>query len=120
MANSKPQPKRAKHGHELVQRSRAAVLNAFDAVENRGKVLSEILADEFEKNPIKFMELASKLMPKEIHGDFNHSHSEIESLSNDELKSRIAEAQRLIDSINGDIEPAIDGDGEETSKGIVH
>ena len=61
MSNSDPIPKAAQHGPELVQRTRKAVLNAFDAIEKRGKVISEILADTFEENPIKFMELASKL-----------------------------------------------------------
>lgn len=86
MADYNATGKKAGHGPELVQRTRKAVLNAFDALENRGKVLSDLLADELEKNPIKFMELASKLMPKEITGDFNHNYS-AKRLSDDELAS---------------------------------
>ena len=74
MANRNPQPKRAKHGEELVQRTRKAVLNAFEALDQRGRKISEILADEAEKNPIKFMELASKLIPKEFTGNVKHDH----------------------------------------------
>lgn len=84
MANSNPQPKRAKKGAELVQRCRAAVLNAFDAVERDGKLISEVLAEEFKKNPIKFMELASKFAPKEISGEFTHTHT-AETMTDDEL-----------------------------------
>ena len=87
MANPKPQPKRAKRGEELVQRTRAAVLNAFDAVERKGKVISEILAEEFEKNPLKFMELASKLMPKEIKAEITDKRPE--DMSNDEITERL-------------------------------
>ena len=76
--------KGVKHGENLIQRTRAAILNAFDAVENRGKKISEILADEFIKNPIKFMELAAKAMPKEISGEINHVHT-AQSLTDDQL-----------------------------------
>lgn len=74
MANSEATGKKAGHGPELIQRTRKAVLSTFDAIDKRGKVISEILADEFEKNPIKFMELASKLMPREIQGKMEHEH----------------------------------------------
>ncbi len=103
MANPKPIPKKAKHGEELVQRTRAAVLNTFGAIEKRGKVISEILADEFEKNPIKFMELASKLLPKEIHGDINHNHTGLDALTDDDLNERIAEYRTIIEAMRGGI-----------------
>ena len=76
--------KGAKHGENLVQRVRAGILNALDCVEQRGKKISEILAEEFEKNPIKFMELAIKAMPKEISGEINHVHT-AKSLTDDDL-----------------------------------
>ena len=84
MANFNAKGKRAAKGPEMVQRCRAAVLNAFDAVESRGKVLSEILADEFEKNPIKFLDAASKWAPKEIQAEVNHITS-ASDLTDDEL-----------------------------------
>lgn len=84
MANHNATGKKAKHGAELAQRTRAAVLNAFDALEENGKKISDILADEFEKNPIKFMELASKLIPKEMSGEFNHIHT-AKGLTDDQL-----------------------------------
>lgn len=66
--------KTAKHGIELAQRSRAAVLNALGVVEKRGTLISELLANEFEANPIRFMELAAKLMPKDHTGEIDHNH----------------------------------------------
>lgn len=84
MANYQATGKKAKHGAELVQRARAAILNALDVLEVRGKKVSEMLADEFENNPIKFMELASKWAPKEISGEFNHVHT-AKSLTDDQL-----------------------------------
>jgi hypothetical protein len=76
--------KGVKHGENLVQRVRAGILNALDCVERDGKLISEILADEFKNNPIKFMELAIKAMPKEISGEINHVHT-AQSLTDDEL-----------------------------------
>ena len=76
--------KTAYRGIEMAQRSRAAVLNALDVVESRGRLISEILADEFESNPLKFMELAAKLTPKEISGEINHVHT-AQSLTDDAL-----------------------------------
>ncbi len=102
MANHVATGKKAKHGENIVQRTRAAVLNAFDAIENRGKKISDILADEFEKNPIKFMELASKLMPKEITGNINHSHSEIESLTINEINTMLNELKDAARTMRGD------------------
>ena len=69
MANPNPQPKRAKKGPELAQRVRTSLLNALDVMDKRGKPISELLADELEENPIRFMELASKYCPKEVEAD---------------------------------------------------
>lgn len=66
MANRKATGKKAKHAGELVQRIRAGILGAMDAVEQRGRKISDILADEFEANPLKFMDMASKHIPKEL------------------------------------------------------
>lgn len=69
MANHKATGKKTKKGPELAQRCRTAILNAFDAVERDGKLISEVLAQEFQANPIKFMELASKYIPKQIEAE---------------------------------------------------
>lgn len=61
--------RKGKRGAELVGRIRGSILNALDAVENRGKVLSQILADKFEQDPIRFMELAAKYCPKDLNVD---------------------------------------------------
>ena len=72
MAN--PTGKNGKKGAELVQRVRGAVLNAFDCVEKgtpsrKPMVLSEILADAFLENPLKFLDTASKFTPKDINAE---------------------------------------------------
>lgn len=67
MANYKATGKKSYKGPELVQRVRAALLNALDVLDQRGKKISDILADEFEQNPLKFMDLASKYCPKDVH-----------------------------------------------------
>ena len=64
MANRNPVPKQAKHGKELVQRARAVILNAFGALEKRGVVLSEVMADAFMADPLKYMDTAAKYLPK--------------------------------------------------------
>ena len=69
MANFAPGGKKAKGAAQLTSRWRSAVLNCFDCVEREGKLISEILAEEFKKNPIKFMELASKGIIKESTSD---------------------------------------------------
>lgn len=76
--------KGVKHGENLVQRTRAAILNTFDAVESKGRKLSAILAEEFERNPLKFMEVAIKAMPKEVTGEVNHNHRAAD-LTDDQL-----------------------------------
>ena len=60
------QGKQPKHGKELAQRARAGILNAFDAVERRGVKISDALADAFLADPLKFMDTASKYIPKNI------------------------------------------------------
>ena len=103
MAESKFPRKGVKHGEELVQRTRKAVLNAFDALDKRSKVLSEILCDELEKNPIKFMELAAKLIPKELHVETTGGKRANE-LTTAELEQRIYNIDSVIERIkSGDI-----------------
>ena len=60
------QGKQPKHGKELAQRARAGILNAFDAVERRGVKISDVLADAFLADPLKFMDTAAKYIPKNI------------------------------------------------------
>ncbi len=62
--------KRARRGPELAQRIRAGILNAFDCVERtQGRLISEILAEEFMKDPMRFIQIAAKYVPKEHHGE---------------------------------------------------
>jgi len=67
--NDRATGKKAKHGPELVQRIRGAVLSAFDAVEKEGKLLSQILAEKFKDDPMRFMDMASKYCPREVAMD---------------------------------------------------
>lgn len=93
MANPKPDPKPAQHAKHLVARTRKAILNAFDAVENRGKVISDILADEFENNPLKFMDMAAKYIPKNIDIEVTHNGN-ADKLTDAELADIIAKRAR--------------------------
>ena len=94
MANHEATGKKAKHGRELVQRCRAAVLGALEILESKtGKKITEILAQELEANPLKFMELASKFCPKDLQVELNDITDRAEQLSDDELAD-IAETGR--------------------------
>jgi hypothetical protein len=90
LANHKATGKKSKHGPELAQRCRAAVLGAFRVFEkNSGKLISEVLAEELQNNPIKFMELASKFIPKEIDAEISHT-LKAEEMTVEDLDERIA------------------------------
>ena len=97
MANPRATGKKSKRGPELVQRVRAAILNAMDAVEKDGMLISEILAEQFQENPIRFLELASKFTPRERNVEHSgtvhqtHEHrtvSEIDARIEEMLKDR--------------------------------
>jgi len=88
--NDRATGKKAKHGPELVQRIRGAVLSAFDAVEKEGKLLSQILAEKLKEDPMRFIDMVSKYCPREVAMDLeaNVTHH-TEELSEAELE-RIA------------------------------
>jgi hypothetical protein len=73
MANYKATGKKAGYGVELAQRTRGAILGALNVMESRGKSIADILAKELEENPIRFMELASKFIPKDIQAEITHT-----------------------------------------------
>jgi len=87
--------KQPKHAKELAQRTRAAILLGMDAVQKRGekKLMSEILADAFIENPLKFLDTASKYLPKDINMDVTHTKS-AQALTDDELADIIAQRAR--------------------------
>jgi len=110
MANHQATGKKSKHGAELVQRSRAAILNALDVVETKGKTISQLLAAEFIENPIRFMELASKFAPKEL--DVSVNPKSPDQMTDAELYELIEESRRILrDSSDKDIRA---GAGENT------
>ena len=90
MANANPIPKVPKHGKELAQRARAGILNAFGAVEKRGVKISDALADAFLADPLKFMDMAAKYVPKSVDQPLQHVTNAIQ-LSDEQLL-------RIIDS----------------------
>ncbi len=109
MAGHNATGKKARRGPELVQRSRAAILNALDVLEERGKTISVLLADELENNPIRFMELASKFCPKEL--DVSTAPKTPEQMSDAELYELIKESRAILESI-GSVDTT-EGEGAE-------
>lgn len=85
MANHEATGKKPKKGPELVQRCRAAILNALDVVESEGETISALLAKEFKANPLKFMELASKFAPKDLNIDLNDNRDNADQFTDSEL-----------------------------------
>ena len=85
--------KAIKRGAQIAARTRGAILNAFDAVEQRGRVISEILADSFIENPLKFLDTAAKYVPKDINLT-NNIKKDSKDYTDDELQEMIAERAR--------------------------
>lgn len=90
MANKNPTPKPAKHAQHLAAKTRGAILRAFDAVDNRGKVMSECLADAFLENPIRFMDMAAKYIPKDINMEVTKT-LKANQISDDDLADIVGE-----------------------------
>lgn len=91
MANKSATGKKSKRGPEIVQRVRGAILGAFDAVEKEGRLISEILAEKFKEDPMRFMDMASKYCPKDV--DLHvHEATNARELTEQELDERIAAA----------------------------
>ena len=61
----------SKHGERLCIRGRAMFLRSLDIVEERGKSPATILADQYEANPLAFLEKMAKYLPKDVN--VNHS-----------------------------------------------
>ena len=69
--NKQAQGAAAKKGAHLVVSARSMILRAFDIVDERAKTKghetpAQKLADAFENNPLKFLDTASKFIPKDI------------------------------------------------------
>lgn len=85
MANHNATGKKAKRGPELAQRIRAAILTALDIMEQRGKSIAELLADEGMTNPLKILDIASKYIPKDLNVELNDNRDSAEQFTDDEL-----------------------------------
>lgn len=91
--NKQATGKAVKYGSQLASRTRKAILNTFDCIEKDGRLISEILADKFKENPLKFMELAIKAMPKDLNID-NTKGNDINRYTDAELADLIAKRAR--------------------------
>jgi hypothetical protein len=83
----------AKKGVELVQRTRAAILNSLDVLDNRNKPLSQLLADAAEQNPIKYTEMIARHIPKDV--TVNHKSLKAKDISDDELYEVLMDGGKL-------------------------
>ena len=66
MANRQATGKKAKRAPELAGRIRELLLDAMDLLDNGDKTIAELLAEECRDNPVRFLELASKYVPRNI------------------------------------------------------
>lgn len=85
--------KAVKYGSEMAQRIRKAILNAFDACERDGVLISEVLAEKLKDNPLKFLEVAARYTPRDINieSTINKKASE---LTTEELQELVADHAR--------------------------
>ena len=100
----------AKHGVNLTARTRGSILNALDVVDADAKAklnkpVSQILADEFKNNPLKFMDMAAKYIVKDVNIDMV-SKADADKLSDTELADIIAKRARARHEANTEILPA--------------
>jgi len=109
--NREAQGKAVKYGGQLAQRARKAILNTFDCIErgygdNQPRIISEILADAFIANPLKFLDTASKLMPKDINLEVLNI-AQANAMTDAELADLIAERarkRRELEALEGECE----------------
>lgn len=94
--------KTPKHGKELVQRARAGILNAFDAVERRGVKISDALADAFLADPLKFMDTAAKYLPKGSDIGVQHVTNAIQ-LTDEQLIQIIGSQKQAEKQVSGQV-----------------
>lgn len=83
--NKKATGKKPKYARDLVQRIRYALLAAMDILEAKGKPIKELLAQELEANPAKFIELASKYCPKDLNIEIDDLRNNADQFSDGEL-----------------------------------
>lgn len=92
-SNSGGNGKTARRGHELVQRTRAAILNAMDVLDKGTEPLSVLLAKAATEQPMRFLDMAAKHCPKDI--DLNIiSDLKAENMTDNELADIIATRAR--------------------------
>lgn len=96
----------AKHGRGLTARTRAAVLNCFDLIDDKPekyRPISELLAQGAQKDVFKFMDIAAKYIIKDINTDADAA-SDASKLTDNELADIIA--RRARDRLESTQEPA--------------
>ena len=91
--NKQAQGQSARKGASLTARARGLLLSAMDIVDtDPTKPLSELLADQAKKNPMRFMDLVSKYIIKDVQ--IEHQTSNSNDLTDDELADIIARKAR--------------------------
>ena len=92
---------------DLINRIRIAFDNGMTAFESRNdasgkrRLISEVMADEFEKSPLKYMEAASKVLPKEIQADISQVY-DANKLTDDEILAVLAARDKAESKENSD------------------
>lgn len=77
----------------LTVRTRKCILDVFDLLDDRKTPMAELLATAAVKDPLKFMDTASKFIIKDLQIDINHMHNP-SMLTDDEIAEEIATRAR--------------------------
>jgi len=85
-----------KRGKSIVNRARTAILGCFEVVNDSDKPMKEVLAEAFTDDPIKFMTMAAKYIPKDINVDIQHSMNPLQ-LTDEQLQEIIDSRRKVID-----------------------
>lgn len=91
--NKNASGKAVKYGSEMAQRIRKAILNAFDAAERDGELISDMLAVKLKENPLRFLEVAAKYTPNDVNIETT-INKKANELTTEELTDLIGEHAR--------------------------
>ena len=77
------------------------LIDALDLVDNDGQTLTELLAAELKENPIRYLELASKYVPRNVDVT-GHVHQTHEHRAVSQADERISELLTAGQSISAE------------------
>ena len=92
----------SKHGERLTIKSRALWLRSLDIVTERGKSPAEILADQYEANPLSFLEKMARYLPKDVN--VNHAQQGLQELVAGLERLRQQAAQEVVVQRSSDVQ----------------